>query len=132
MWPISVNKKSVDRFNSQYDNNDEVLKAPQHCLRSLPEDYLIHEFHKFLGHCKAVIRSGGDYVTCWYCRFYVCLCNSVFYCLLSFILIQTKYILYIYIPLVVLPWKSTGMQRKVFVEFHWSGRAFWKSEAYPC
>ena len=48
----------------QYDSKDEVLKAAQHCLRSLPEDYLIHEFHKFLGHCKAVIRSGGDSVTC--------------------------------------------------------------------
>ena len=45
----------------QYDSKDEVVKAAQHCLRSLPEDYLIHEF---LGHCKAVIRSGGDYVTC--------------------------------------------------------------------
>ena len=46
----------------QYDS--KVVKAAQHCLRSLPEDYLIQEFHKFLGHCKAVIRSGGDYVTC--------------------------------------------------------------------
>ena len=41
----------------QYDIKDEVAALP-------PEDYLIHEFHKFLGHCKAVIRSGGDYVTC--------------------------------------------------------------------
>ena len=48
----------------QYDSKDEVVKAAQHCLLSLPEDYLIHEFYKFLGHCKAVIRSGGDYVTC--------------------------------------------------------------------
>ena len=77
----------------QYDSNDKVVKAAQHCLRSLGEDYyLMHEFHKFLGHCKAVIRSGGDYVTCSYCRFYVFLCNSVFYCLFPFILIQTKYI----------------------------------------
>ena len=45
----------------QYDSNDEVVEAAQHFLRSLPEDYLIHEF---LGHCKAVIRSGRDYVTC--------------------------------------------------------------------
>ena len=48
----------------QYDSKDEVVKAAQHCLRSLPEDYLIHEYHKFLGHCKALIRSRGDYVTC--------------------------------------------------------------------
>ena len=47
----------------QYDSKDEVVEAAQHYLRSLPEDYLIHGYHKFLGHCKAVIRSGGDYVT---------------------------------------------------------------------
>ena len=48
----------------QYDSKDEVVKAAQHCLRSLPEEYMIHEFHKFLGDCKTVIQSGGDYVTC--------------------------------------------------------------------
>ena len=48
----------------QYDINDEVVKAAQHCLQSLGEYYSIHEFHKFMGHCKPVIRSGGDYVTC--------------------------------------------------------------------
>ena len=42
----------------QYNSNDEVVEAAQHFLRSLPQNYLIHEF---LGHCKAVIRSGGDY-----------------------------------------------------------------------
>ena len=37
----------------QYDSNDEVVKSAQHCLRSLSDYYLINEFHKFLGHCKA-------------------------------------------------------------------------------
>ena len=48
----------------QCDSKDEVVKAAQHCIQSQPEDYLIHEFHKILGHCKAVNRSEGDYVTC--------------------------------------------------------------------
>ena len=48
----------------QHISSDEFLKAAQHFLRSLPEDYLKHEFEKLLEHCRAVIRSGGDYITC--------------------------------------------------------------------
>ena len=69
--PYSPDLNLCDRFlftrlkevvrQVQYDSNDEVVKAAQHCLRSLGEDYLIHEFHIS---SPLLIRSGGDYVTC--------------------------------------------------------------------
>ena len=51
----------------QYDSKDEVVKAAQHCLRSLPADYLIHEFHKFLGNCRNLCIF---YVTRYFIAYY--------------------------------------------------------------
>ena len=78
----------------QYDSNNEVLKAAQHCLLSLLEDYLINEFHKFLGHCKDPIRRGLRYML-----IFSILCIFMLLCILLLIIIHfntDKVYIYIY------------------------------------